>query len=126
LADYLLGNAAIEDVFVNPGIEKLTILPGGKPLSNSSELLGSKRMEELVIDLKNRYRNDRIVIFDSPAMLACTDPLVFSHLIDGVIIVVQAERTSPDDIRRVVDLLQDRPILGTVLNKSKEPRETYV
>jgi non-specific protein-tyrosine kinase len=126
LADYLMGDAAVENIMLNPGIEKLTIIPGGRPLPNSAELLGSKKMEHLVFDLKNRY-SDRIVIFDSPALLACTDPLVFSHLIDGVILVVEAERTSPEDLKRVMALLKDRPVLGTVLNKSKEQgRDSYV
>jgi non-specific protein-tyrosine kinase len=126
LADYLMEDLPLSEVIVNPGIEKVTILPGGRPLPNSADLLSSKKMEALVSELKYRYQQDRIVIFDSPALLACTDPLVFSHLIDGVILVVQAERTSPTDIRKALDLLNERPIFGTVLNKSKEPKEKYV
>jgi non-specific protein-tyrosine kinase len=119
LSDYLLGNAAIEDLFINPGIEKLTILPAGKPLPNSSELLGSEKMENLILDLKERYP-ERVVIFDSPALLAFTDPIVYSHLIDGVLLVVEAERTTPDDIKRAMKLLKDKPLFGTVLNKNKD------
>lgn len=127
LADYLMGRAEIEEVLLNPGIEKLTILPAGKPMPNSAEMLGSKKMEKLIIDLKTRYSGDRIVIFDSPALLACTDPLVFSHLVDGVLLVVESERTTPDDLKRVMELLKDRPLLGAVLNKSKDPvRSSYV
>lgn len=120
LSDYLLGNAELEDLFINPGIEKLTILPAGKPLPNSSELLGSDKMSNLVMELKTRYGQERVVIFDSPALLAFTDPIVYSHLIDGVLLVVEAERTTPDDIKRVMKLLKDRPLFGTVLNKNKD------
>jgi non-specific protein-tyrosine kinase len=126
LADYLQRKVALEDIILNPGIEKLTIIPGGRPLPNSAELLSSNRMKDLVVELKTRYQEDRIVIFDSPALLACTDPLVFSDAIDGVILVVQAERTSPEEIKRVTELLKDRNLLGTVLNKSSEQREYYV
>lgn len=125
LADYLQKKVALEEILLNPGIDKLTILPGGRPLPNSAELLGSTRMKGLVAELKTRYQ-DRIVIFDSPALLACTDPLVFSDDIDGVILVVQAERTSPEDLKRVTELLKDRNLLGTVLNKSSEERDFYV
>jgi non-specific protein-tyrosine kinase len=83
-------------------------------------------MKDLVVELKTRYQEDRIVIFDSPALLACTDPLVFSDDIDGVILVVQAQRTSPEDLKRVTELLKDRNLLGTVLNKSSEQKEYYV
>lgn len=120
LSDYLLGNAQIEDLFINPGIEKLTILPAGKPIPNSSELLGSEKMANLVVDLKQRYGHERVVIFDSPALLAFTDPIVYSQLIDGVLLVVESERTSPDDIKRALKLLKDRPLFGTVLNKNKD------
>ena len=126
LAHYLQKNVDLEKIILNPGIDKLTIIPGGRPLPNSAELLSSKRMKDLVLELKTRYKEDRIVIFDSPALLACTDPLVFSENIDGVILVVQAERTSPEDLKRVTELLKDHSLLGTVLNKSSEEREFYV
>ena len=120
LSDYLLGNAPLEDLFINPGIDKLTILPAGKPLSNSSELLGSEKMANLIVDLKQRYGHERVVIFDSPALLAFTDPIVYAHLIDGIILVVEAEKTTPDDIKRSLKLLKDKPLFGTVLNKNKD------
>ena len=119
LSNYLLGQVEISDLLLNPGIQKLTILPAGKPISNSAELLSSPRMEELVIEMKNRYRGDRIIIFDSSALLTCPDPLVFSHLVDGVLVVVEMERTSPRELERVMELLKDKPVVGTVLNKAK-------
>ncbi len=120
LSDYLLGNAQLEDLFINPGIEKLTILPAGKPLPNSSELLGSDKMADLIIDLKQRYGKERVVIFDSPALLAFTDPLVYSDLIDGILLVVESERTTPDDIKKVMKLLKNKRLFGTVMNKNKD------
>jgi non-specific protein-tyrosine kinase len=126
LSDYLLGQAEISDILVNPGIERLTILPAGKPLSNSAELLGSTRMEALANDIRNRYRSDRIVLIDSPSLL-CTDPIVLSHYVDGILLVVEDEKTSADDIKRMMELLKDKPVVGTVLNKAKsEVRAAYV
>ena len=119
LADYLTDSLEIPDLMLNPGIEKLTILPGGRILPNSSELLGSSKMEALVKELKSRYRKDRIIIFDSPALLVCTDPLVLSNFVDGVLLVVEEERTTDSDLKRVMELLADKPVFGTVLNKSK-------
>jgi non-specific protein-tyrosine kinase len=119
LADYLLGQAEIEDILVNPGIEKLTIMPAGRPLPNSAELLGSNRMEQFILEVKNRYGLNRICIFDSPALLLYTDPLVFTHLLDGILLVVEAERTTPADLEKVMGLLEGKPLLGTVFNKSK-------
>jgi non-specific protein-tyrosine kinase len=119
-ADFLMGEAEIEDIIVNPGIEKLTIIPAGKALPNSSELLSSQRMEQFIMDVKNRYGSDRICIFDSPALLPYSDALVISHLIDAIILVVEAERTSPSELKKAFKLLKDKPLLGTVLNKSRD------
>jgi len=119
LSDYLLGQAKIEDLLVNPGIEKLTILPAGRPMPNSAEHLGSPRMEALVKEMRERYCNDRIVIFDSPALLISTDPMVFSSGVAGILLVVEAERTTPSDLKRCLELLKGCNVMGTVFNKAK-------
>jgi protein-tyrosine kinase len=119
LSDYLMGQAEIEELIINPGIDKLTIIPAGKPLPNSAELLASDRMKQFIHNVKSRFGNERICIFDSPALLYCTDPLVFSGLLDGVLLVVEAERTTADELKKVLKLLDSKFILGTVFNKTK-------
>jgi non-specific protein-tyrosine kinase len=119
LSDYLLGQAEIPDLLLNPGVQKLTMLPGGSPVPNSAELLGSARMESLITEMKNRYSGDRIIIFDSPSLLTCPDPMVLSRFTDGILFVVEAERTSSNDLKRALGLLKDKPILGTLLNKAR-------
>ena len=119
LSDYLLGQANLEDILLNPGIERLTILPGGKPLLNSAELLASPKMEMLVKEMKTRYGKDRVVIFDSPSILAISDPLAFARFVDGILLVVETNRSTKEDIKTTMELLKDRVILGTVLNKFK-------
>jgi non-specific protein-tyrosine kinase len=126
LSDYLLGQAEISDILMNPGIEKLTVLPAGKPLPNSAELLGSSRMEALTDDIRSRYRSDRIILIDSPSLL-CTDPIVLSNYVDGILLVVEDEKTSTEEIKRMMDLMKGKPVIGTVLNKAKsETRAAYV
>lgn len=119
LSDYLLGQAEIEDLLINPGIERLTVLPAGRPMANSAEHLRSPKMAALMKEIRERYCDDRIVIFDSPSLLATPDPLVFSRGVDGVLLVVEAERTTPDDIKRCLELLKGSTVMGTVLNKAK-------
>jgi len=117
LSDYLKNGVALCDLLVNPGIEKLVILPGGKPVSNSAELLGAPAMAALVKEMKCRYP-DRFIIFDSSPLLSSTDPLVFSRFVDGILVVVESEKTTRKDLRRAMELLNDRPVIGTVLNKA--------
>ena len=119
LSDYLLGQVEIQDVLLNPGVPKLSILPAGHSLPNSAEVLGSPRMELLVEEMKKRYSADRILIFDSPSVLTCTDAVVLSRFVDGILVVVEEEKTTPNDLRRAMELLNNKPVLGTVLNKSK-------
>lgn len=119
LADYLLGQVELEDILLNPGIDRLTILPGGKSLLNSAELLSSVRMKTLVDDMKHRYGRNRIVIFDSPSILKISDPLAFSKFVDGILLVVAMKKTSSAEVKKVMALLKDRVILGTVFNKVK-------
>ncbi len=118
LADVLLENLEMDSVLINPGIEKLTILPGGKYRQNSAELIGSPKMALLVEEVKTRYR-DRIVIFDTPAVLTCADPIELAKFVHSVLFVVEEEKTTTEDIRKSLKLLSDSNIVGMVLNKSK-------
>ncbi|MBW1679928.1 MAG: AAA family ATPase [Deltaproteobacteria bacterium] len=119
LSDHLVGGADIADLMVNPGIEKLTILPAGKALPNSSEHLGAPRMESLVKEMKERY-SERFIIFDCSSLLTSADPISFSRFVDGVLLVVEAEKCTRKDLTRALELLRDRPLVGTVFNKARD------
>lgn len=119
LSNYLLGQAEIPDLLVNPGIERLVLLPAGRPLPNAAELLGSPRMVKLVNDIKSRYANDRIVIFDAASLLHCADPLVLCRYVDGILLIVEQEKTTTAQLQKSMELLKDKPLFGTVMNKSR-------
>lgn len=118
LSDYLLGTAKLEEVLINPGIPRLTILPSGKVLPDSAAYLGSPKMEELIYDMKSRYSSERVLIFDCCSFLSNADPLVLSKFVDAILLVVENERTDIKDLQRMIELLKDNHILGTVLNKA--------
>ena len=119
LSNYLLGQAEIPDLLVNPGIERLVLLPAGRPLPNSAELLGSPRMVRLVNDIKSRYSDDRVIIFDSSSVLTSADPLVLTRYVDGILLVVEHEKTTADQLKKSMELLKDKPVFGTIMNKSR-------
>ena len=116
LVDYLIDDAPVSDLIVWPGVEKLTVISGGATVKDSSELLGSLGMKNLVMDMKNRYP-DRYVFFDVPPLLTCADSLAFAPLVDYVLIVVQAGKTSLQDVNRALKLLPSEKILGLVMNR---------
>jgi len=103
-----------------PRVDKLTFISGGRSVQESSELLGSPRMKELVAGMKTRYA-DRYVLFDVPPVLNGADALSFAPHVDHIILVVEAGRTQHDDIRRALDLLPREKILGLVLNRQPSP-----
>jgi non-specific protein-tyrosine kinase len=119
LADYLLNGTALADLIVWPGVEKFTVISGGRPVMTSSELLGSPRMKGLVKDLKGRYP-DRYVFFDVPPVLAGADALTFAPQVDHIILVVRAGSTSIEDVKLALDLLPRKKVLGVVLNRADQ------
>lgn len=117
LVDYLEGRAAIPDLLVHPeGLNRLVILPGGQPNAWAAELIRSPQMSALVQELKHFYP-DRYVLFDLPPLLSYTDGLAFAPLVDGIVVVVEARKTSRDDLARCKEMLENFPVLGYVFNK---------
>jgi non-specific protein-tyrosine kinase len=119
LSDCLLGKAAVEDILINPGINRLVVLPGGRPIPNSAEILGAPRAETIFRELKERYA-DRYIIFDSPPLLASADGLILSDYADAILLVVEAERTTRNDLIRTRDLLGGKPVIGTIFTKVRQ------
>jgi Mrp family chromosome partitioning ATPase len=106
------------------GYERLTVLPARERCLDSSELLAQRRSEELLTEMRERYR-DRVLVFDLPPVLQADDALVFARHVQAALVVVSEGRTRRDDLRRAVELLRDVPIIGTVLNGTREPAENY-
>ena len=52
-------------------------------------------------------------------MLTCADPLILSRYVDGILFVVEYEKTTTAQLKKSMELLKDKPIFGTVVNKSK-------
>lgn len=106
------------------GIPNLDIITAGVKIPNPSELLGSRRMKELLIDLRGRY--DRIIL-DSPPLLAVSDPRILSSLADGVIIVLWGGVTRKDVIRKANMALTsvNAKISGVIINNIDVTGRSY-
>jgi len=116
ISDFLLHDTPLQDILINPGVERMVILPGREPLFNSSEMLSSPKMVALVEELKTRYPS-RIIIFDLPPLLATDDALAFSPYVDAILLVAEEGKTSKEDLKQVKNILKESNIIGTVLNK---------
>jgi capsular exopolysaccharide synthesis family protein len=119
ISDYLTEGADLADLLIHPGIERLVVLPGNHSFTQSSEMLSSPRMVQLVNELKARY-TDRLTLFDMPPLLAGDDVIAFLPYVDAVLLVIEEGKTTKNELERSYPLLGDKNILGTVLNKSAE------
>jgi len=121
LSDYLVDDVPLSELLIQSSrIAHLTLLPAGRPLANSAEMLNSPRMAELVREMKSRYHS-RIIIFDLPPVLTSADALAFSPYVDAALLVIEDGQTQKQDLERAVELLGNTNIVGTVLNKA-EPK----
>jgi capsular exopolysaccharide synthesis family protein len=117
LTDHIMDDRPVSECLLRTSFERLVILPSGRILDNSSEVLGSSKMGAFARELKARY-DDRIVIYDMPPILAQDDPLAFLPHIDAVLMVVREGVTKVDEIRQSMDALSQANVIGMVLNHS--------
>jgi tyrosine-protein kinase len=98
-------------------IPGLSVLPAGLPVPNSSDILGSPRMQRLIEDLKACAD---IVIIDSPPLLY-SDALALALRVDGVLLVANSGTTGRENMINAVENLRlvGAHLIGTVLNRVK-------
>ena len=125
LSDYLDGTAKLDEVLFRPeGTERIAILPNTEVYENSSETLSSPRVATLIDELRGSDPG-RVIICDLPPYLATDDVLAFAPLADAFLVVVSEGRTSRDVLEKGLDILQELPLLGVVLNRSEEATTGY-
>jgi protein-tyrosine kinase len=107
------------DVLLRTNVERLTLALAGTPHRGASELLASDAMTDLLQEISSRYR-DRIVIFDSPPLLATTESRVLASRMGQVVIVVEAERTTHGVLESALSTVESCPVVLTLLNKARE------
>jgi Mrp family chromosome partitioning ATPase len=124
IGDYLSGRAEIEDIVYAPqDMDRIAIIPNRGPVENSSELIASPRMKALVKWLKDRG-SAPFTIFDMPPILSCDDVLAFLPSVDALLMVVSEGITERSQLARAIEMIGDVNLLGVVLNRSREHRNT--
>jgi receptor protein-tyrosine kinase len=118
LTDLLLEPAIqVRDVLIATELPKLKIIAAGSRPDNSTELLASDAMEHLVKELGQRYA-DRIILFDTPPLLATNEARVLMHHMGQVLMVVEAGKTSLEALQDSLSYVTDNKVVGMVLNKT--------
>jgi protein-tyrosine kinase len=108
----------VSDALLRTNVEKLTILPSGSRQRRATELLASEQMAVLLRELASRY-SDRIIIFDSPPLLATTEARVLATHMDQIVMVVAAEATSQQAVHHALTAIESCEIVLLMLNKAR-------
>ena len=112
------GTRDLSNVILRTNIENLSILPAGRTYARATELLASEAMDRLIAELANRYP-DRLVIFDSPPLLATSEASVLASHMGQIVMVAEADKTPKNALREALSRLEGAcDVIGMVLNKS--------
>lgn len=118
LTDYLAGQATIAECLINPGLDRLAVLPSTNRVRNSAELLSSPQMAQLARELKNRYP-DRIIVYDLPPLLVGGDAIGFLPSVETTMLVVREGMAKMSDVERAAKLLGEHGFIGAILNAAE-------
>lgn len=124
LMNVILGEATVEQVAKPTVVPNLYCVPCGPIPPNSADVVSSEKFRHVLDELGEHF--DRVVL-DSPPVVAVTDSAILSTLVDGVVLVVRAFKTtfglSRSGLRTLRDV--DAPIAGAVLNAVNLNRHEY-
>jgi len=109
----------VADALVRTNVEKLTVLPAGSRHRRATELLASEQMVNLLLELALRY-SDRIIIFDSPPLLATTEARVLATHMGQIVMVVAADTTTQHAVSQALSTIESCEIVLMMLNKARK------
>lgn len=126
LGEYLIDSIPLELILHPvPGVSNLTLIAGGKPVSDPSALINSGKMRSLLRTLSTLYD---FVVVDSPPILSYADGRALAPFVDGVVFVGRAGMVTRDAMARSLELLQavhGAPVLEIVLNGVETENALY-
>ncbi len=124
LSNVLVGDSTLEEAVERSDVDNLDILSCGPIPPNPSELLASKRMEEILKLAKQLYD---FVIFDTPPALAVTDAKILANIVDGSLLVYRSGTTEYEEAERAAEVMKDSKarLLGAILNDRSKSNSNY-
>ena len=124
ISSVLVGTSPLSDVVVHTVVENLDLIPCGPIPPNPSEIVGSKKIKQLIDGLRKHYQH---ILIDSPPITAVTDAVLLSQVSDSVLLVIRAGVTPKPVIQNGIEQLKNvnAHIMGAILNAIKTGRDSY-
>jgi len=115
LTNYLTTDLMLEDVILQTPVDNLFFMPSGILPADAAGILNSRRMSELIQDVKQRFD---LVLVDSPPILGVSDASVLASEVDLTMVVVQHRKLPRNMLLRVKQAVQNvgGNVIGVVLN----------
>ena len=115
LTNYLTTELMLEDVILQTPVDNLYFMPSGILPADAAGILNSRRMSELIADVKNRFD---LVLIDSPPILGVSDAAVLASEVDLTMVVIQHRKLPRSMLLRVKQCVENvgGNLLGVVLN----------
>ena len=115
LTNYLTTDLMLEDVILQTPVDNLYFMPSGVLPADAAGILNSRRMSELVQEVKQRFD---LVLIDSPPILGVSDASVLASEVDLTMIVVQHRKLPRNMLIRVKQAVENvgGQVIGVVLN----------
>jgi len=106
-----------EPLVVGTDVPGLTVLPAGRPTEQAAELVASARMHQIAASLAGRNPR-RLVLFDSPPLLASSEARGLVQIPGLVLLVVRSGRTPREALLSALSYIDKHRVHGIVLNES--------
>jgi len=120
LIDLLLhDDMKVMDVIMRTDIPGLLVLPAGQKSEYATELLASKRMADIAMQLSTKLA-DHVIVFDSPPLLITSEANVLASLMGQIVMIVCADRTPQQGVVEALNSLEDSKSVCLVLNQADE------
>ncbi|MEM7385274.1 MAG: polysaccharide biosynthesis tyrosine autokinase [Verrucomicrobiota bacterium] len=115
LTNYLTTELMLEDVILQTPVDNLYFMPSGILPADAAGILNSRRMSELIAEVKNRFD---LVLIDSPPILGVSDAAVLASEVDLTMVVIQHRKLPRSMLIRVKQAIENvgGNLLGVVLN----------
>jgi protein-tyrosine kinase len=124
LSNYLTDGTDLPSLLLKTSVDKLTLLPGGPPPRNPSELISSERMINLIAEVSARY-TDRLIVIDAPPPGLAAETSVLARQVDGILIVVRRGKTQRENLVDLIQCVGEKKILGSIVNYMETTRSRY-
>ena len=98
-------------------VPNLSVIFAGNPQRNSPELISSGQMHSLCHELSARYP-DRVIVLDTPPVLASSEPAILATYVHQLIMVVAAAQTDRHQLRKSLESVSSCQNVNLLFNKA--------